>query len=198
MEIGVLLYHHVNEFDFVGPFAVFSTSRRLLEDQDSDGESTIAVTTVARSRFSVQTSGGLTVTPAWAFASAPDFDVLVVPGGPGLDRAAKDPAMRSYFSTRVPAIGLTASISSGSLLLGELGLLAGLEVTGHPEAFERLRGFGDLVVVDRPSVKNERLWCSRSPMEGVELALELVGDRFGKEHALQVRRYLASTTGTST
>ena len=191
MEVGILLYHHVNELDVVLPLAVFSAAKRLLSEAETEPEVPVMVTTVARSRFSVQTSGGLTVTPGWAFASAPDFDLLFVPGGPGLDRAAKDPAVRSFFATRVPAIKRVASISSGSLLLGALGLLEGQEVTGHPETLDRLAAFGDLLVVDRPLAKNDRIWSARSPPDGFELALELLGACCGSDLGERVRSFLA-------
>ncbi|MDQ3460308.1 MAG: hypothetical protein M3498_13585, partial [Deinococcota bacterium] len=86
MDIALLLYHHVNELDLVGPYNALHTAKRYLSEDLSEGadeESPLALFTVAKARNSVETSGGLIITPHWAFASAPHPDVLVVPGGAG-------------------------------------------------------------------------------------------------------------------
>ena len=96
---------------------------------------------MARSRFSVQTAAELTLTPAWAFASAPAYDALIVPGGPGVPHAAKDAAVGGYLQRVAPELRAIASVSSGALLLGAQGLLRGRRATSHPEVLAELEAF---------------------------------------------------------
>lgn len=189
MHVGILIYHHVNELEAVAPLAVLATAQRLLA---GDGEAPeIEVSTVARSRFSVQTSGGLTVTPAWAFASAPAFDVLIVPGGPGADRAQRDGALLSYFETRVPQIGRLVSISAGALILGACGLLRNQRVAAHVAVHERLEAFEVAGVSASGIVRNERIWSAASANDAAAVALALLAERCGDGAAATVDAFLS-------
>ena len=189
MQVGILIYHHVNELEAVAPLAVLAAGQRLL---GGDGEAPeIEVSTLARSRFSVQTSGGLTVTPAWAFASAPAFDALVVPGGPGADRALRDGALLSYFETRVPQIGRLISISAGALILGTCGLLRNQRVAAHAAVHQRLEAFEVAGVSAGGIVRNERIWSAASANDAAGVALALLAERFGDGAAATVEAFLS-------
>ena len=189
MHVGILIYHQVNELEAVAPLAVLATAKRLLDGAADTPE--VEVSTVARSRFSVQTSGGLTVTPAWAFASAPAFDVLIVPGGPGVDRAQRDGALRSYFETRVPQIDRLVSISAGALILGAFGLLRNERVAAHAAVHERLEAFEVAGVSASGLVRNDRIWSAASAYEASEVAVELLIERFGDGIAARVDAFLS-------
>lgn len=195
MRVGVLIYHHVNELEAVAPVAVLATARRLLAaDGAEDDPPVIEVATVARSRFSVQTSGGLTITPAWAFASAPDFDALVLPGGPGIERVRRDPALRSYFETRVPEIGRLVSISAGALILGEFGLLRDQRVAAHGDVHEQLADFEVAEVAARGVVRNERVWCAAGATDAAAAAGALLAESFGDDLVARVETFLSGGT----
>lgn len=191
MQIGILIYHQVNELEAVAPLAVFAAAQRLRGADDDTAP--IEAATVARSRFSVQTSGGLTVTPTWAFASAPPFDVLVVPGGPGVDRALRDAAVLSYFETRVPQIEQLLSISTGALILGACGLLRDRHVAAHRAVHDRLEAYEIAAVSASGTVRNGRIWSAASAVDAATLASELLAEQFGEQLAARVEALLSGT-----
>jgi transcriptional regulator GlxA family with amidase domain len=187
MQVGVLVFHAVSELDVVGPIAVLNTAKRFLEDPEA-----LEVSTVARSRFSVQTTAGLTLTPGWAFASAPAYDVLIVPGGAGVRKASRDKAVQVFMETQRAHLQIIASVSSGALLLGDLGFLRNQKVTGHPEVLEELEAFEVALVTDARLVMNPTgIWCAGGISAGIDLALALLEARFGSELAEKVTAFIS-------
>ena len=189
MNVGVVLFHEVNELEVVGPYSVLSTARGLLPDPEDLG-----LFTVAKSRNSVQTAADMTITPSWAFVSAPPVDVLLVPGGRGVEAALRDRALTQYLKVQGEAAALRVSISSGALLLGALGYLKEQVVTTHPELYERVEDYEVLRVSEDRLVKNERLWCAGPGGAGLELGLELVRHLFDESLAAKVAKHLGVTT----
>ena len=188
MNIGVLLFHEVGELDVVGPYSVLSAARDLLED-----EKAFDLFTVAKSRNSVPTAAAMTVTPTWAFASAPPVDVLIVPGGRGVEAAMKDRALTQYLMMRRENLELLASVSSGALLLGELGYLKDKTVTTHPSLFERIEDYEVRRVAQDRVVKDGDLWTSGGSTAGLDLGLELVRHFFSDALARRVAKHLDIT-----
>lgn len=168
-RIGVLLYHHVNELEVAGLVAAVAAVRRHLPEPAG-----LEAVTVARRRASVQTSGELTVTPAWGFPGAPPLRVLVVPGGPGVDRALRDRPSLAWLRERAATTELFACSGSGALLLGAAGLLRDRVVTTHPDVAARL---GDYEVgearVERLHLADEGVWSAGPIAAASELGLAL-------------------------
>lgn len=92
--------------------------------------------TVNRSRASIVTAGGLVMTPQVLYAALPEVCALLLPGGPGAARAARDPLLRAFLAAH--AALPTGASGSGLLLAGEGGLLRGREVGGPPELEDTL------------------------------------------------------------
>ncbi len=194
MNIGVVLFHEVNELDVVGPYTVLDTAKRFLGEAAADEADAFELFTVAKSRNSVQTSADMTLTPSWAFASAPPFDVLIVPGGRGVEGALKDKPLQRYLQTQRSNFKIVASISGGALLLGALGYLKDQVVTTHPDLFERVEDYEVLRVSQDRVVKNAGgVWCAGGSAAGLELGLELVRHLCGDTLAKRVARHLDIT-----
>jgi len=80
---GILLFDDVEELDFAGPWEVFTLAARK---QQGD-----RVLTIAPQNGAVRCAKGLRVIPDHGFADAPEFDVVVVPGGQGTRREIDNP-----------------------------------------------------------------------------------------------------------
>ena len=190
MNVGVLLFHEVNELEVVGPYTVLNTTKAFLPDPN-----TLNLFTLAKSRNSVQTSANMTITPTWAFMSAPPVDVLIVPGGRGVETALRDRALTQYLGAQKEDLGLLVSISSGALLLGSLGYLKDQVVTTHPDLYERIEDYEVLRVSEDRLVKNDSgVWCSGGSVTGMEVGLELIRHLFSNELAIKVGRHLGIVT----
>lgn len=97
-----------------------------------------AARTVSRSRASIVTAGGLVSTPHVLYAALPGPAALLLPGGPGAAKAARDPLLREFLARHA---GLPTGVSgSGLLLLGEAGTLRGRTVGGPADLADTLWG----------------------------------------------------------
>lgn len=99
-----------------------------------------AAITVNRSRASIVTAGGLVSTPHVLYAALPEPAALLLPGGPGALKAARDPLLKAFLLAHA-ALPIGAS-GSGLLLLGEAGVLTGREVGGPADLADTLWGHG--------------------------------------------------------
>ena len=185
MNIGILLFHEVNEFDVVIPYSILRNAVNAANRAEE-----VHVFTLAKSRNSVQTSNDLTITPLYAFASAPPLDMLIVPGGRGIDKALRDRAVAAYLPSVIPSLKLSIGISSGALLLGHYGLLRGMAATTHPDLYERLEDYEVLRVVNERIVEDDKVWTCNGSSAAMELAFGLATLLFGDEVGQKVKQLL--------
>jgi len=86
---------------------------------------------VAASMEPVRTDRGLTILPTRTRESAPPSDILVVPGGAGIDNAMLDDRWIAYTQREVARAKYVFSVCAGSLLLAAAGLLTGRRAGCH-------------------------------------------------------------------
>ena len=104
-----------------------------------------------------------------------DFDVLVIPGGPGARALASDRELLAWLGS-FPKNRLAASVCTGSLLWAAEGRLVGKRATTHASAFEALEGLGASVVRERV-VEDEGCLTAAGVTSALDLGLALV-ERF--------------------
>jgi cyclohexyl-isocyanide hydratase len=186
MNIAVLLFHEVHELDAVTIYSILHTAKHFLADPE-----TLNLYTIAKGRNSVQTVGGFTITPNYAFVSAPQADILIVPGGAGIDKACKDKLICAYLEDIRPSLKMLVSISGGAFLLGRLGFLKDQFATTHPDNIEALGEFEVAGTSFERVVKNASgIWCAGGSMAAAEVGLELISDLFGKDIMETVKKRL--------
>ena len=191
LNVAVLLYNGVADLDALGVYSVLGAAKAALP------EATLDLYTVARSRMSVTTAGGLVVTPHWAFMSAPLPEVLVVPGG-DVDTVKKDRAVMAYLAEHAPRVRYCVGVGTGSFLLGELGLVRDMDATTWAGALERLRDYEVGEIIDAPVVKNQlengrSRWFAGGGEKSLVVGLELLQDLFGTHVADAVGERLEFT-----
>ena len=188
MNVGVLIFHEVLEFDVAAVMSVFGVARSLLPKPEVlEGETPPEteqheVFTLAKTRGSIKGFSGLIMTPTFAFAGAPEPDILFVPGGVGAEKIAKDIQTKEYLRAQAARVKFLVSISSAALILGEAGLLTDLDVTTTPNLSETVWKYNPGNVLETRVSKNPNgRWFAASSLAGVELALEIVALEFGEE-----------------
>ena len=86
MNVGILIFHEVLEFEVANIISVFGIARSLLpqalEGETQPESAKLEVFTLAKTRASILGSSGLVMTPTYAFAGAPEPDVVFVPAHP--------------------------------------------------------------------------------------------------------------------
>ncbi len=180
----IVLFEGVQSLDLTGPLEVFSTANRLR------GERGYAVTTAAPGGRPVHTSSGLLVTPDEDLGRARVTDLLLVPGGEGT--RDPDPDVVGWLRRHAGEARQVVSVCTGAFLLAEAGLLNGHRATTHWAYCGTLAGrYPDVEVDAEPIfVRDGRVATSAGVTAGIDLALALVEEDFGRELALRVARQL--------
>lgn len=189
--VGIVIFDEVEVLDYCGPFEVFSTVR-LDEAQRREAQSPFDVKLVAPKPGLVTTSGGMRVTPDCAFADCPPLDILLVPGGWGTRPLLEDAAFIDWLRERAVQVRLLTSVCTGSLLLGQAGLLKGRRATTHWKSLEWMAElFPDTeVVCDKHFVRDGNLYTSAGISAGIDMALTLVADVLGEPVARATARHM--------
>ncbi|UKK85857.1 DJ-1/PfpI family protein [Sphingopyxis sp. BSN-002] len=79
----------------------------------------------------ITTDSGFSILPTHNFASAPQADILCVPGGHGVTDALGDTATIDFIARQAAGAGWVTSVCTGAFLLGRAGLLEGRRATTH-------------------------------------------------------------------
>jgi cyclohexyl-isocyanide hydratase len=126
LTIGCLIFRQMDQIDFTGPFEVLSRIPN----------STIHV--IAKTKSPVRDIQGLILTPDMTIAEAPEFDVLLIPGGYGQQELMNDKEVLSVIRNHFAAGRLLFSVCTGALLCGAAGVLRGRQATTHWAALNLL------------------------------------------------------------
>lgn len=185
MNVAVVLYEAVYQLDFAGPMEVFADAGL---DEDSP---LFSVYTVASRLGPLSTHTGLRVIPSYSIFDCPKPDILVVPGGDS-NLPDHDLELCEWLKKTVPDTAYVLTVCTGSIILGKLGLLDGLEVTTWHGAIDRLAACAPGASV-RAGVRytdNGRLISTAGISAGIDGALYLVSKICGPEVARRTARYM--------
>jgi putative intracellular protease/amidase len=160
--------------DFTGPWEVFHD----VSVAGYDG-SPFELYTVAETSAPVKVSGGLTITPDYAFDKAPKPDLIVVPA------LATTPGILAWLRSASLESDLTMSVCGGSLVLAEAGLLAGKSATTYHSALLSMAVENPNISVKRGVrfVDDGKISTAAGLMSGIDLALHVVERYFGRSVA---------------
>jgi transcriptional regulator GlxA family with amidase domain len=189
--VGILLFPEVEVLDFGGPFEVFSVTR-LSEGKRREQPSPFRVLLIADSAEPVPVAGGMRVLPDCTITACPALDILMVPGGWGTREQMQNPRLIDWIRQRAPKVETLTSVCTGSLLLGQAGLLDGRRATTHWAALSLLRErFPKITVVDDEHVVEEgNILTSAGIAAGIDLALRIVSRYFGEPVARNTARHM--------
>jgi len=133
-RVGILLFDEVEVLDFAGPFEVFSIAS--IPDQL---EKPFLVETVSQLGNLIRARNGLMVQPQYSFDNAPDFDIVIVPGGYGAEEIEiNNERVVQWIKEQRNKAQLLASVCTGAFLLAKAGVLDGKRATTHWMDIDRL------------------------------------------------------------
>ena len=191
ITVGILIFDQVEVLDVAGPFEVFSVAR-LNEKRRYIEPSPFRVLLLGEKPEQVLAVGGLRLIPDVTFDNCPELDLLIVPGGWGTRIEINDVKFLDRIADIVARTKLTASVCTGSSLLGRAGLLDGREATTHWRAFDFLRKASPKVKI-RKDVRFtliEPIFTSAGVSAGIDLALRIVSHFFGTEIGMATARHM--------
>ncbi len=182
-SVGILVFPEVEVLDFCGPFEVFASA--------SEGRMRLfSVSVVGETTDVVSCRGGLLVKPNIGFADAPQFDLIVVPGGFGTRTEIDNPVVIDWIRAQDAATEITASVCTGALLLAKAGLLDDVPVTTHWDAFDELLGYFPHLQTDttRRVIDSGHIVTSAGVSAGIDMALAMVERLHGRAIAEDTAR----------
>lgn len=186
-NVALLIFDDVEVLDFCGPFEVFSATGAR-----EQGERAFHVYTVAEKAGPVLARNGLSVNPAFTFASCPPPDLLLVPGGRGTRREIHNQVLLDWVKAEAGRVELLLSVCTGALILAQAGLLDGLAATTHFLAFDDLKELAPRTTYcpDERYVDNGRIVLAAGVSAGIDMALYVVGRLLGEQRASETARFI--------
>lgn len=118
--------------------------------------------------------------------SAPQLDVICIPGGTGQIDLMNDSETLGFIRTQAEQASLITSVCTGSLVLGAAGLLKGYRATCHWMSIPQLGMLGAIPVKERVVRDRDRI-TGAGVSAGIDFALTVVGELFGEEIAKDVQ-----------
>lgn len=170
MNLGIYIYGNAEVLDFSGPFEVFSTANRFLNEADG-----FKVCLIAERSAPVIARGGFSVNPHFNFDNHPELDVLVVVGGIHTEELQKSRVL-DWIKKVAGNAKLVASVCTGAFILAEAGVLTNQTVTTHWQDIDDLgKAYPRLTVVDAKRwVDQDKFVTSGGISAGIDMSLHLV------------------------
>lgn len=174
ISIGIFVFDQVEILDFAGPFEVFTTATRVAKANPGE-DVRFEVFTISRDGKPIKARAGLVVHPDYSFDDQPLIDVLLIPGGVVSAELAR-PQVIKWIQRTNAGTQLTASVCTGSMLLGKAGLLDGLSATTHWQDTAELQSmFTNVKVVTSVRwVDQDAIVTSAGISAGIDMSLHLV------------------------
>lgn len=174
MKIGLALFPGLCQLDMTGPHEVMARYPGA------------EVSVVAATMQAVRTDRGLTIRPECNLHSAPQFDVFVMPGGPGQQALMEDRGWHDFLVEQSRAAQVMMGVCTGSLVLGAAGLLTGYRATTHWSCHDLLALLGAEPVAERVVIDRDRVTAA-GVTSGIDGALALAAHLFGREVAERIQ-----------
>lgn len=171
--IGVVLYDKFETLDVYGPVQMWG---RLPDHK---------VVFVAEKAGPVKSSQGPEAVAEYSFDDAPQFDIVMVPGGGGARQEVDNPKILEFIRKQDNGSDLTVSVCTGAALLAKAGLLDGRRATTNKLAWSWATGQSDKVdwVGQARWVEDGKYITSSGVSAGTDMALAVVEKIYGREAA---------------
>jgi cyclohexyl-isocyanide hydratase len=177
LKIGAILFPQMDQTDFTGPFEVLSRVP----------DSTFYV--LGKNRSPIRDAKGLILTPELALSESPQLDLLVVPGGFGVNALMEDEEVLAFVRKQAAGARLVLSVCTGALVCGAAGLLQGRRATTHWASHHLLRFFG-AIPVDQRVVVDGNFVSAAGVTAGFDGALTVASMLRGERAAEEIQLYL--------
>lgn len=185
---GVLVFDGAEELDFVGPWEVITASAMIQEHETGTADRAVLI---AENDRPVRCNKGMRVLPDATTADHPEIDVLLVPGGNGTRREATNTDLLAWIADVSARAEWVTSVCTGSLLLVASGAARDRNVATHWGFEDTLAARGDCTVIrDQRWVRDGNVVTSQGVSAGIDMALWLMGELYGPDHARTTQRYI--------
>lgn len=180
VKLGILLFNEVEVLDFAWPFEVFSLAT------SQDNIKLFEVNTISETGAIVHARNGLKILPSTTFSEDKDFDILLIPGGYGVEEIEiKNLSVLNWIKRQKEKVDILASVCTGAILLAECGLLDNRKITTHWMDIDRLEKEYPKTPVIRnvKFVEENDIITSGGISAGINMSFHIIKKLFGVETA---------------
>lgn len=191
-KIGILVFPEVEALDIAGPYEVFSFANLSLIRQGLTRDNVYKIQLLAEQPGPVATLSGMQIVAEGVYGEPTnDFDTLLIPGG-AIDKAVTNQTLIGWIAKMSAKVRRLVSVCTGAFLLAEAGVLNGCKATTHWHYCQQLsKDYPEVEV--QPNyifVRDGHIFTSGGITSGIDLALALLEEDWGRDLALYVARFL--------
>lgn len=188
--VFMLAYDGAEILDITGALDVFACAN-LVHMKSGGREPLYRIKVAAETKDAVVvTSSGIRLLADDSWSAGMCADTLLVAGGPEPERAPDQ--LAEYLRLVAPGVRRVGSICTGAFILARAGLLEGRRATTHWHWADRFRCLYPQIDVQEDSIfiKDGPVYTSAGITAGIDLALALLEEDFGRALALNVARMM--------
>ena len=187
-KVAVVLFDGFTVLDVYGPVQAFASCR--VQNPDGTRQPLFAPFSMAERAGIVKPGEGPPSYAEYGFADAPDFDILLVPGGFGTRTAVNNDLFLKQLAEASQRATTTTTVCTGSALLARTGLLDGRPATSNKLAWDWVVQQGPRVQWRRQArwVDDGNIVTSSGVSAGIDMALSLIARLHGRDMALASAR----------
>jgi cyclohexyl-isocyanide hydratase len=170
LRSGLLVFPNLTQLDLTGPYEVLARipgaePRLIWKNLDP-----------------VRSEHGLTILPDTIFDDCPPLDLVLVPGGAGINPLLEDQEVLRFLRRAAAEARYVVGICTGSLVLGAAGLLRGRRAGTHWMSRDLLPAFGAEPIAERVVVDG-KFFTGGGVTAGIDVALAVAGEIAGRAAA---------------
>jgi transcriptional regulator GlxA family with amidase domain len=174
LKIVILLFDNHTALDIVGPYEVLNKLPN----------SKVYLTGLEKKEY--KDMYGLKISADYSIAEISQADILLIPGGFGIDELLKNAEIIDWIQKIDRSTQWTVSVCSGSLLLAQAGLLDGKNCTTHWKRKDQLKNY-NVTIKDERYVQDGKMITSAGVSAGIDMALYLVSIIAGEQTARMIQ-----------
>lgn len=185
-NVGIYIFDKMEVLDFAGPYEVYSVTSELNDHTLFD------VFTIGETQGIINTVNGLKVIADYAIEDHPKVDILIIPGGEGTHSQVKKSKVLEWIRKTQLETEIIMSVCTGSVLLGKIGLLDGLESTTHHLVLDVLKKNAPNTILNpnKRMIDHGPIATCGGISAGIDLSLHMVERLHGSKIRKQTQAYM--------
>lgn len=187
-NVAVIVFPEVEELDFAGVWEALAATQHLAREEHFLNR------TVSVTLGPVRCAHGLTILPDEDFTDLSKYDVMVVPGGPGIQHALGSERLLNEVRKAYESGKLVCSVCTGAFILAKAGILQGKEATTYHTNLEGLSKYGAIPVKRRVVVEG-KIVTGAGVSASIDVGLQIIEIFMGKEVAKEVAELIEYPSG---
>ncbi|MYM35808.1 helix-turn-helix domain-containing protein [Duganella sp. FT94W] len=187
ITVDIVVYPGFKAMEAIGPMSVFEYANLHLQRRGKTAGYDVRIASHKTGLVRSDTLMALEATKALNPLALPDNAIIV--GARHIRQAMEDSAaITAWVAAVAPRIRRLTALCSGAFFLAAAGVLDGKRATTHWSVAERLQAEYPAIEVDANAIfiRADNVWTSAGVTAGIDLALALVEEDFGRDLALEV------------